>query len=105
MTADHHQEFLDTMTEVSGSLPPVVVAVIDQVIDAVVARLGESPEAWRGAIEVITLVMKAMMMGREDPDDPVMLNVNETMIGLIISTLAASPWSRVAMNARAERES
>jgi hypothetical protein len=96
---DHKREFLDGVNELLDDMPPRIQGLIRALTDEISAKLGESPEAWRGANEISIVAMRCMMMGREG-DEGADFNSNEMMLCSIIAALSATLYGQMAMDAR-----
>ena len=59
-----------TRDDIRATVPPHILKVIDQINDDLVAKLGESPEAWRGCFEALdAIVAGPLITVREDGTD------------------------------------
>lgn len=84
----------DERNDIRELMPPEIVAAVDNIIDDLIARLGESPEAWWGAYEAIDVLMHKPIVTAlvaEDEDASHIL----TMIMLVLGQFLSDPRSMI----------
>jgi hypothetical protein len=96
--ADRHEELLNAHGAIVAEMPPNVRALYMALHGRMVKELGESSEAWRGAMAMSLEVIRCMGVGNNH--DIASFTASERLILLVCSGLAASPYAKAALEGR-----
>jgi hypothetical protein len=98
MGADHEGLWAEHDRTVAD-MPPAITAIYRGILDPMISDLGESPEAWRGAIRIGMEILKGLSTEHERGANPITWEeARGQFIIVIIVGLMNTPWGRQALD-------
>lgn len=101
--AEHDAQLYAAHDEIVADMPGPIRESYDQILLPLMADLGESPEAWRGAVRIGMEIMKGLSAESDEPiDELTQAQVNAAraqFVLILLIGLINTPWGRTALEA------